>query len=347
MPRKNIPRVILAAVLSPIWCAAGFAQSVAPGPSPSPGPQSTQQALRITPVRPIAELRSEALKAKPPEEPGLFLSPNLIELTKIDPSIRLDIRYATANNFLGEPVYEQARAFLQASAANALKRVSEKLHKEGYGLLVYDAYRPWHVTKILWDATPAAQRGFLTDPAKASRHNLGCAVDVTLYDLKTGAAVAMPSEYDEMTSRAHADYAAASPEETKHREILRKAMEKQGFIQKPNEWWHYDYKDWQSYAILNFPLDHIPETTPPTIVKIVHPTFSEEAREKHFDGTAVLLLAIDANGMPSAVQVVRSIGHGLDEKAIEAVKQWKFKPGMKDGRPVPVTMRIEVAFHLY
>jgi D-alanyl-D-alanine dipeptidase len=172
--------------------------------------QSTQQELRITPVRPIAELRAEALKATPPEEPGPFLTPYLAELTKVDPSIHLDIRLATSNNVLGEPVYEQPRAFLRLDAADALKHVSEKLRKKGYGLLVYDAYRPWYVTKILWDATPEAQRGFLADPARGARHNLGSSVDLTLYDLKTGAAVAMPSEYDDMSPRANANYAGAS-----------------------------------------------------------------------------------------------------------------------------------------
>jgi D-alanyl-D-alanine dipeptidase len=298
-------------------------------------------------VRPIAELRAEALKAKPPEELGPFHFPNLIELTKIDSSIHLDIRYATANNFLGETVYEQARAFLQASAADALKQVSKKLRKKGYGLLVYDAYRPWYVTKILWDATPAAQRGFLTDPTRGSRHNLGCAVDLTLYDMKTGAVVAMPSEFEEMTLRAHADYAGATPEETRHREVLREAMTNAGFTQNPNEWWHFDYKDWQRYAILNFPLDHIPDFAPPRIVKLVSPEFSEEAMKKHVEGTVVLSVTIDRNGVPSDVRVVQSLGHGSDEKAIEAAKQCRFKPGVQDGKPVPVTVDMTMTFRLY
>ena len=188
MIRKRFIYVsITSAVLSAVLGAGSFAQSV----SPAAETQSSQQVFRITPVRPIAELRAEALKAKPPEEKRQLERVALIELTKIDSSIHLDIRYATANNFVGEPVYEQARAFLQGPAAYALRRVSEKLHAKGYGLLVYDAYRPWYVTKIFWEATPVDKREFVGNPAQGSRHNRGCAVDLTLYDLKTGAPVEM------------------------------------------------------------------------------------------------------------------------------------------------------------
>src|SRR5215469_11989834 len=116
--------------------------------------QSPDASYRITPVRPVEELRAEALKAQPPHETGSFRQPELVELLKLDPTIKLDIRYATANNFLGTPVYSQARAFLQRPAAEALVRVNRALKSQGYGLLVHDAYRPWYVTKIFWEATP-------------------------------------------------------------------------------------------------------------------------------------------------------------------------------------------------
>jgi D-alanyl-D-alanine dipeptidase len=343
MTRKHILHAIfLAVVVSVVLNVISFAQS-------------TQQELRITPVRPIAELRAEALKATPPEEPGPFLTPYLAELTKVDPSIHLDIRLATSNNVLGEPVYEQPRAFLRLDAADALKHVSEKLRKKGYGLLVYDAYRPWYVTKILWDATPEAQRGFLADPARGARHNLGSSVDLTLYDLKTGAAVAMPSEYDDMSPRANANYAGASPEEQNHRVILRKAMEKDGFVQLPSEWWHFDYKDWQRYGILNLTFDQITASpyevgrgvTPPKVLKHAEPDFSEEAKNGKFQGTVLLSVVIGTDGMPHDITVKRGLGHGLDEKAVAAVKQWRFEPGKKDGKAVPTTIKIEINFHLF
>jgi D-alanyl-D-alanine dipeptidase len=247
-----------AAILSAVLNTASFAQNAAPiAELPGAGPRSTQQVFRVTPVRPIAELRAEALKAEPPKEPGKFEPPMLVDLASLG-EIRFEIRYATANNFLGEPVYEQARAFLQMPAANALARVREKLQKKGFGLLVYDAYRPWYVTKIFWEATPVDKREFVADPAQGSRHNRGCAVDLTLFDLGTKAAVAMPSGYDEMTARAYADYAGASAEAKEHRAILREAMESEGFVQMPNEWWHYDYKDWRKYRILNLRFDAVP-----------------------------------------------------------------------------------------
>src|SRR6202047_4576828 len=95
-----------------------------------------------------------------------------------------DIRTATKRNFLTTPRYSQARAFLQRPAAEAVVRVQRALAEEGYGLLVHDAYRPWYVTKIFWDATPADKHNFVADPATGSRHNRGCAVDFHLYDLK-------------------------------------------------------------------------------------------------------------------------------------------------------------------
>ena len=194
---------------------------------------------------------------QPPREVGPFRKPELVELIKLDPSLRLDIRYATPNNFLGRPVYTEARAFLQRPAADALLRVNRALKRQGYGLLVFDGYRPWSVTKIFWDATPLDKREFVADPAKGSRHNRGCAVDLSMFDLRTGTAVRMPSEYDEFTERAHINYKCGSAEATRLRETLRAAMEAAGFIAYEPEWWHYDYKDWKEYAILNLSFSEI------------------------------------------------------------------------------------------
>ena len=210
-----------------------------------------QVSFRITPVRPVAELRAEALRAQPPHEAGPFLRPDLVEVVKLDPTIKLDIRYATTNNFLGTPVYTQARAFLQRPAAEALERANRELQTEGYGVIIHDGYRPWYVTKIFWDATPADKKIYVADPAQGSRHNRGCAVDLSLYDLKTGEEVAMPSGYDEMTERAWPDYPGGTADERGRRALLRQAMEKQGFTVYPQEWWHFDYKDWKQYPILN------------------------------------------------------------------------------------------------
>lgn len=212
---------------------------------------SQEASFRITPLRPVGDLRAEALRAQPPHEQGSFLSPDLVELVKLDPTIKLDIRYATTNNFLGTPVYTQARAFLQRPAAEALLRAHRELKSHGYGLMIHDGYRPWYVTKIFWDATPDDKKIFVADPSKGSVHNRGCAVDLSLYDLATGKEVKMPSGYDEMTARAFADYAGGTDSERALRALLRQAMEAQGFTVNPKEWWHFDYKDWRQYPILN------------------------------------------------------------------------------------------------
>jgi D-alanyl-D-alanine dipeptidase len=188
---------------------------------------------------------------QPPKEDGTFREPELVELKTLDPTIKLDIRYATANNFTGRALYTEARAFLQRPAALALVRASRALRKKGYGLAVFDGYRPWSVTKLFWDVTPADKKQFVADPSKGSRHNRGCAVDLTLYDLKTGREVSMPGEYDEMSERSHISYAGGSPEQRRLRDLLRAALEAEGFNVYEPEWWHYDYKDWRQYPILN------------------------------------------------------------------------------------------------
>ena len=210
-----------------------------------------ETSFRITPLRPVEELRAEALVAQPPPEQGTFLKPDLVELVNLEATIKLDIRYATTNNFLSTPVYTQARAFLQRPAAEALLRAHRELKAQGYGLIIHDGYRPWYVTKIFWDATPNDKKIFVADPAAGSKHNRGCAVDLSLYDLKTGKEVKMPSGYDEMTDRAFADYAGGTADERARRALLRQAMEKQDFKVNPKEWWHFDYKDWNQYPILN------------------------------------------------------------------------------------------------
>jgi D-alanyl-D-alanine dipeptidase len=223
-------------------------------PAAAPAPK----VFRITPVRPVAELRAEALKATPPAEAGPFKASDLVEIVTLDSSIKLDIRYAGTDNFLSTPLYEQARAFLQRPAAEALLRVSHALRAEGYGLLIHDAYRPWYITKIFWDATPPDKHDFVANPADGSRHNRGCAVDLTLYRISDGQPVDMPSVYDEMSERAYPTYVGGTGAQREMRDFLRSAMEREGFTVYPFEWWHFDYKDWKQYGIQNIRFQEIP-----------------------------------------------------------------------------------------
>jgi D-alanyl-D-alanine dipeptidase len=215
------------------------------------------QTFRIKPVRPIDDVRSAALAAEPPEESGEFRAPDLVDLARLDPTIRFDIRYATSNNFMGAVFYDQPRAFMQRPAAEAVVRAHERLRDQGYGLLIHDAYRPWYVTKMFWDATPDDLKHFVADPAGGSRHNRGCAVDLTLYDLATGEPVEMVAGYDEFSPRSYPAYPGGTSRERYHRALLRKAMEAQGFTIYEFEWWHFDYKDWREYALGNVTFDQI------------------------------------------------------------------------------------------
>jgi CubicO group peptidase (beta-lactamase class C family)/D-alanyl-D-alanine dipeptidase len=210
-----------------------------------------QSNAHIEPVKPVGELRREALAATPPHETGDFRQPDLVELTSLDPTIKLDIRYATTNNFLQTIFYPEARAFLQRPAAEALLHAHRKLRSMGFGLLIHDAYRPWYVTKMFWDGTPPDKHIFVADPSHGSRHNRGCAVDLTLYDLSTGRPVEMPGLYDEMSERSYPDYPGGTALARWHRQLLRRAMEDEGFTVYEFEWWHFDYKDWQKYPVLN------------------------------------------------------------------------------------------------
>ena len=221
------------------------------------GPEEGAQQLHVQPVRPVQELLKEALSASPPSETGEFRSPDLVELTRLDSTIKLDIRYATTNNFLGTVFYSQPRAFLQRPAAEAVVRANRRLRSQGYSLLIHDAYRPWYVTRVFWDAVPEDKKIFVANPSKGSRHNRGAAVDLSLYELKTGKPVEMVGTYDEVTDRSYPDYPGGTSLQRWHRRLLRDAMESEGFTVFEAEWWHFDYKDWQKYPIGNVLFDTI------------------------------------------------------------------------------------------
>ena len=205
----------------------------------------------------IAAVLLLTLQGGPPKETGTFRKADLVELVTLDPTIKLDIRYATPNNLASRAVYTEARAFLQRPAAEALVRAHRALRAKGYGLLIFDGYRPWRVTKLFWEVTPPEKHEFVADPAKGSKHNRGCAVDLSMYDLTTGREVEMPGIYDEMSERSYVTYAGGSAEARASRDLLRDTMEREGFFVEPNEWWHFNYKDWTSYGIQDIPFSEI------------------------------------------------------------------------------------------
>jgi len=183
----------------------------------------------------------------------------LVELIKLDPTIKLDIRYATTRNFTGKALYPEARAFLQRPAAEALISAHQWLKGPGYGLVIYDAYRPWSVTKRLWELTPPEKRAYVAKPATGSAHNRGCAVDAGLFELATGDEIEMPSAYDEMSERSFVSYKGGTDRQRVMRDLLRKAMEREGrFFVFSKEWWHYTFKGYREFAVQDVPFSAIP-----------------------------------------------------------------------------------------
>ena len=215
------------------------------------GPEPGSAQLKVTPLKPVEELRKEALAATPPVETGDFRASDLVEVATLDRSIKLDVRYATTNNFFGAVFYDEPRTFLQRPAAEALVRVARALRTQGYGLLLHDGYRPWYVTKMFWDGTPEWGHLYVANPASGSKHNRGAAIDLNLYDLKTGKPIEQVGTYDEMSERSFPDYPGGTSLQRWHRELLRRAMEAEGFLVTETEWWHFDYKDWPKYRIGN------------------------------------------------------------------------------------------------
>ena len=172
----------------------------------------------------------------------------LVEITKISPRIRLDIRYATVNNFTGKKVYTSERCFLRSKTAERLHLVQLALEKQGLGLKIYDAYRPLSIQKVFWKLKP--DPCYVADPSVGSKHNRGASVDLTLVD-QFGKELSMPTEFDEFSEKASRKYMGCSKEARKNRKLLEQAMKAQGFIPFEHEWWHFDDPEWESYPVLD------------------------------------------------------------------------------------------------
>ena len=223
------------------------------GPLPDGEDDTFRVPLRMSPDA----LRATVAALRMPVFPATDRAADLVDLACFDPALAFDIRYATARNFLGFPVYDTARAFMQRPAAAALSRARMRAARHGFGLLVYDAYRPWHVSALFRHAVPEFLHAFVGDPALGSRHNRGCAVDLTLWDLATRRVVPMPSGFDEMTPRAHVAYAGGSADARVMRDLLANIMQASGFMPLAEEWWHFDFMDWRDYPVMNLSFDEI------------------------------------------------------------------------------------------
>ena len=186
-----------------------------------------------------------------PKDPG-----ELIDIKEVLPKVRLEVRYATENNFTKTKLYPEGRCILRREVAEALALVQRDLKGDGFELVIYDCYRPLSVQKKMWALVP--NEDYVADPAKGSRHNRGAAVDVGLFD-QYGKRVEMPTDYDEFSEKAHHSYIDLSANVLINRQKLRTIMERHNFAALPSEWWHYDFLGWQKYKVLDVPFDSVPD----------------------------------------------------------------------------------------
>ncbi len=190
-------------------------------------------------------------KAEMAKNPNL----ELVEIKKAIPSVVLEIRYATKNNFMGQVMYQQARAFARKPVVEKLKLIQAELKKKGYGLKIYDGYRPYAVTVSFYEKT--TDKNFVANPAKGSKHNRGCAVDLSIIDLKTGKDVPMPTPYDSFEEAAAPHYNNLPAHIIKNRDFLINTMQANGFKVIYNEWWHFDFIGWQDYDLMDIPFEKL------------------------------------------------------------------------------------------
>lgn len=179
----------------------------------------------------------------------------LVNLEKFIPGIRIDIRYATENNFTKTRIYTSPKAYLRKPAAEALKKVQKDLKKEGLGIVIYDAYRPYAATLYFYEVYKDTV--FVASPRTGSIHNRGCAVDLGLIDLKTGRYIEMPTEFDSFTKEAAAYYPDLSPAQIANRKKLQQVMVRHGFDIYEDEWWHFNYGDREKYKLMDIPFEEL------------------------------------------------------------------------------------------
>lgn len=213
--------------------------------------------FRLPAVNDWEKLRSDADKAAMPAALAAGTQAQLVNLANIS-GLKLVSVYAGSDNCFGVPLYKSSNMYLAAEAAAALEKVNKELNTWGYGIMVWDAYRPWAISKLAYLALPDNKKFMLEDPdVKGSVHNTGLAVDLSLYDLATENPVEMISGFDEPSMRQYSSYAGGTEKQRYLRSLLREIMAKHGFSGIEMEWWHFEYGDCSKYAYLNLPLESL------------------------------------------------------------------------------------------
>ena len=220
------------------------------------GSNKSDETFYIIPIKEISELREISKNSNPPILDSLDSHKKLVDLKKLDDEFQLDIRYASSNNFMRSKFYKNERAFFNMSAADRLIEAKNDLKELGYGIIIYDAYRPWFVTKMFWEGTPENLKHFVANPENGSSHNKGCAIDIGLYDIETGESIVMISGYDEFTERAYPNYMGGSKKQRDIRDMLIQVMERNDFTVYEYEWWHFNYNGCDS-GIMNYSFEEL------------------------------------------------------------------------------------------
>ena len=220
------------------------------------GSNNSDDTFYINPIKEISELREISKNSNPPILDSLDSHKKLVDLKKLDDEFQLDIRYASTNNFMRSKFYKNERAFFNMSAADRLIEAKNDLKELGYGIIIYDAYRPWFVTKMFWEGTPENLKHFVANPENGSSHNKGCAIDIGLYDIETGESIVMISGYDEFTERAYPNYMGGSKKQRDIRDMLIQVMERNDFTVYEYEWWHFNYNGCDS-GIMNYSFEEL------------------------------------------------------------------------------------------
>ena len=220
------------------------------------GSNNSDDTFYIIPIKKISELREISKNSNPPILDSLDSHKKLVDLKKLDDEFQLDIRYASTNNFMRSKFYKNERAFFNVSAADRLIEAKNDLKELGYGIIIYDAYRPWFVTKMFWEGTPENLKHFVANPENGSSHNKGCAIDIGLYDIETGESIVMISGYDEFTERAYPNYMGGSKKQRDIRDMLIQVMERNDFTVYEYEWWHFNYNGCDS-GIMNYSFEEL------------------------------------------------------------------------------------------
>lgn len=204
-----------------------------------------QNKYGLTPMK--LEEYKKSIAANPQNE--------LVNLKKFIPGLNLDIRYATTNNFTGEKIYTMARAYARKPVAESLKKIQADLKKQGLELKIFDGYRPYSATVRFYETYHDTT--YVASPYKGSRHNRGCALDLTVIDSKTGAELEMPTGYDSFKKEAWPTTPVRDPTIRKNRQLLIDAMEKHGFKVNASEWWHFDFIGWQKFTVMDIDFEEL------------------------------------------------------------------------------------------